>query len=89
MQEQDQIKGQVISQFKDPPTQNHQLLSYPRIIHDAYNSDFTANTNYSEDRFFSLTDTEFDTSTDVNSNGEIEGTTSDLTVNATTSKNII
>ena len=42
--EQDKTKERVIAQFKDHPTKNHQLSSYQGIVHDGYNSDFTANT---------------------------------------------
>ena len=86
MREKNEIKQQVIVHLKDPPTNDHQLFSYQSNVHDGYDSDFTANTYNLEGTFIFLAETEYYTNASINSNGEIEGT-SDLTVNATTSKN--
>ena len=88
--EQDKTKERIIAQFKDHPTKNHQLSSYQGIVHDGYDSGFTANTNNLEGTFVYRADTEFDTSASVNSNWELEAILpSELTINAAASKSIL
>ena len=88
--EDDKNKEQVIAQFKVLITKNRQLTAYKaRSYSNGYELDFTANTQNSEAIFvFQVDSTEFNTNVDVNSNGEIEGT-SDLTVNTAVSKCIL
>ena len=72
---------------------NRQLTAYEaEIRYDdcGYESDFTTNTHNSENTYIFQAETEFDTSVNVNSNGEIEGNPSNkLTVNAASSIGIL
>ena len=82
----------MIAQFKDPLTKSRPLSSYQSIVQDGrdgYDSDFTANTQNSDGTFVFIADTEFNANASVNSNGEMEGTPSELTVNAAASKCIL
>lgn len=65
-------------------------MSYRGELHDGYKLDYTANINNSEGtHYFVVADTEYDANDSINSNGEIEGTASDLTVNAAALKSIL
>ena len=87
--EQDHIKEQVIKQFKDPPTKNHQLSSYCGDVQDGYNSDYTTHTNNIDGTLVFAANTGFDANASVSSNGEIKDTTSELTVNTAALKIIL
>ena len=73
-------KEKIIAQFKEPVTKNRQLTAYEANRNDGYDSDFTANTQNSEETFVFTAynaETEFDTSASVNSDGELEGVPAD------------
>ena len=54
-----------------------------------YDSDFIANTQNLESTFVSLADTKFNANASVNSNGDMECTPIELTINAAASKSFL
>ena len=88
-QQQDNNEELLSAQFKDPPIKNSELSTYQGIVHDGYDSDFTTNTHNSEGTFVFIADTEFNANASVNSNGEMEGTPSEFTINAAASRSIL
>ena len=71
------------------PYDIHTCINDCGYVQNGYNSDYTVNINNIGGTFVFIVDTEFDTGTSVNTNREIEGTTSDLSVIAAALESIL